>query len=206
MPGISPGASQALMITCSRVGQGQALGWGRMGQAGDQNSREHRSQGCLAQVPQGTTWEPVRQARVIHVHGWQAPRRQSIRDPCGCPEGCGQAVTGGHVRSDGLERRTRSQRGKAQEKAYKNVGHSRLQRRPHVPSRKPRAGQAPAGELTHFPATLTAFQGGLGAQRSAALHHCYKSTNRFISLMEINLLNSLPIFFMFLPVNYFNQT
>lgn len=79
MPGISPGASQALMITCSRVGQGQALGWGRMGQAGDQNSREHRSQGCLAQVPQGTTWEPVRQARVIHVHGWQAPRRQHQR-------------------------------------------------------------------------------------------------------------------------------
>ena len=41
MPGISPGASQALMVTCSRVGRGQALGWGRMGQAGDQNSREH---------------------------------------------------------------------------------------------------------------------------------------------------------------------
>lgn len=157
-------------------------------------------------MPQGTTWEPVRQARVMHVHGWQAPRRQSIRDPCGCPEGCGQAVTGGHVPSDGLERRTCSQQGKAQERACNNVGHSRPQRRPHVPSCKPRAGQAPAGELAHFPATLTAFQQGPGARRSAALHHCHKSTNRFMPLMEINLLNSLPIFFMFLPVSYFSQT
>ena len=70
----------------------------------------------------------------------------------------------------------------------------------------PGAGQAPTGELTHFRASLTASQEAPGAQQSAALRYCYKSMNRLISLMQINILNSLPIFVMFLPVNYFNQT
>lgn len=44
----------------------------------------------------------------------------------------------------------------------------------------PGAGQAPTGELTHFRATLTASQEALGAQQSAALRYCYKSTNRLL--------------------------
>lgn len=70
---------------------------------------------------------------------------------------------GGHVWSDGLRRRTCSEWGKAQEKACKNLRHSRPRRRPHVSSRRPRGWAGSHWGAHSLPCISDCLPGGTGS-------------------------------------------